>query len=129
MTTYIFVYGTLKPGQHRWPVLASFGTQADVGHSGRARGTLFDTGYGWPAAVFDADVASEVAGVVVSMRAEVLDEALVTLDEVEGVDSGLFQRVVIEVDGQSCWAYHWPESTDALRQIERWPSDGTRDLS
>jgi len=121
VTTLIFVYGTLKPGQHRWPVLASFGNQSDGARSARARGALFDTGYGWPAAVFDGGAAAEVPGVVVSMRAEMLHEALATLDEVEGVAGGLFQRVVIDVDGQSCWAYHWPGATVAFRQIERWP--------
>ena len=75
--------------------------------------------YGWPAAVFDADAAEEVPGVVVSIHAELLEEALASLDEVEGVDGGLFQRVVIDVGGLSCWAYHWPESTEAFHRIQR----------
>ena len=76
------------------------------------------------AAVFDADAAEEVPGVVVSIRAEMLEEALASLDEVEGVDGGLFQRVVIDVGGLSCWAYHWPESTEAFHRIQRWPRGG-----
>ena len=63
-------------------------------------------------------------GVVVAIRAELLEEALVALDEVEGVDGGLFQRVVIDVDGLSCWAYHWPGSTEAFHRIQRWPRGG-----
>ena len=122
MTSRVFVYGTLQPGQPRWPLLAPFGIQ--VGSLARARGAPFDTGYGWPAAVFDAGAATEVPGVVVAIRAKLLEEALVALDEVEGVDGGLFQRVVIDVDGLSCWAYHWPESTEAFRRIERWPRGG-----
>ena len=122
MTSRVFVYGTLQPGQPRWPLLAPFGIQ--IGSLACARGELFDTGYGWPAAVFDAGAATEVPGVVVAIRAELLEEALVALDEVEGVDGGLFQRVVIDVDGRSCWAYHWPESTEAFRRIERWPRGG-----
>ena len=122
MTSRVFVYGTLQPGQPRWPLLAPFGIQ--VGSLARARGALFDTGYGWPAAVFDADAAEEVPGVVVAVRAELLEEALVALDEVEGVDGGLFQRVVIDVDGLSCWAYHWPGSTEAFDRIQRWPRGG-----
>ena len=61
---------------------------------------------------------------MVSIRAELLEEALVALDEVEGVDGGLVQRVVIDVEGRSCWAYHWPEPTEAFRRIERWPPGG-----
>ena len=119
MTSRVFVYGTLQPGQPRWPLLSPFGIQ--VGSLARARGALFDTGYDWPAAVFDADATEEVPGVVVAIRREVLEEALAGLDEVEGVDSGLFKRVVIDVEGQSCWAYHWPESTAAFHRIQRWP--------
>ena len=76
------------------------------------------------AAVFGADAAEEVPGVVVSIHAEMLEEALASLDEVEGVDGGLFQRVVIDVGGLSCWAYHWPESTEAFHRIQRWPRGG-----
>jgi gamma-glutamylcyclotransferase (GGCT)/AIG2-like uncharacterized protein YtfP len=122
VTSRVFVYGTLQPGQPRWPLLAPFGIQ--IGSLARARGALFDTGYGWPAAVFDADAAEEVPGVVVAIRAEMLEEALAGLDEVEGVDGGLFQRVVIDVDDLSCWAYHWLESTEAFHRIQRWPRGG-----
>ena len=73
MTSRVFVYGTLQPGQPRWPLLAPFGIQ--IGSLARARGALFDTGYGWPAAVFDADATEEVPGVVVAIHAEMLEEA------------------------------------------------------
>ena len=122
MTSRVFVYGTLQPGQPRWPLLSPFGIQ--IGSLAQACGALFDTGYGWPAAVFDVDAPTEVPGVVVAIHAEMLEEALASLDEVEGVDGGLFQRVVIDVGGLSCWAYHWPESTEAFHRIQRWPRGG-----
>ena len=61
---------------------------------------------------------------MVSICAELLEAALVALDKVEGVDGGLFQRVVIDVGGLSCWAYHWPGSTEAFHRIQRWPRGG-----
>lgn len=114
----VFVYGTLKPGQPRWPALAPF---AGAHTDGSAAGVLFDSGYGWPAAVFGARGGGHVLGVVVTLRAESIEEALARLDDIEGVAGGLFRRDIVDVDGQPCWAYHWPGSTAGFRRIERWP--------
>ena len=118
MSTEVFVYGTLKPGQHRWPVLAPFVTEAAI--PGLAPGRLFDTGYGWPAAVFDPRAADRVPGVVVGLQPASTDEALAVLDDVEGVDSGLFRRILIDVEGRPCWAYHWPGGTREFERIALW---------
>ena len=123
MTNTVFVYGTLKPGHVRWPALAPFGGASAAGW---AAGLLFDSGYGWPAAVFDPEATARVPGVVVSLRPDSLDEALATLDDIEGVAGGLFERIVIEVDDQPCWAYHWPGSTAGFRRIARWPPEVQR---
>ena len=121
MTTRAFVYGTLKPGQSRWHILEPFAVRADADSSASAQGQLFDTGYGWPAAVFDSSLSEQVHGVVVTIKSEAINEALATLDAVEDVAGGLFRRILIEVDGQPCWAYNWPGPTDEFRRIARWP--------
>jgi gamma-glutamylcyclotransferase (GGCT)/AIG2-like uncharacterized protein YtfP len=121
VTTRIFVYGTLKPGLSRWQILEPFALRSDANSPASAQGRLFDTGYGWPAAVFDARLSEQVNGVVVPIKSESINEALATLDVVEGVARGLFRRILIEADGEPCWAYHWPGPTDDFRRIARWP--------
>lgn len=118
MSTALFVYGTLQPGQPRWPALAPY---AETHAAAGALGRVFDTGYGWPAAVFDPGSADEVPGVVVTLRADSVDEALAVLDAIEGVESGLFHRVLVDVEGRPCWAYHWPGATGGFDRITGWP--------
>jgi gamma-glutamylcyclotransferase (GGCT)/AIG2-like uncharacterized protein YtfP len=120
VSTDVFVYGTLKPGQHRWAVLAPFTAAPEAADPASGPGRLFDTGYGWPAAVFDPRAADRVPGVVVPLHPASADEALAVLDDVEGVDSGLFRRVLIDVEGRACWAYHWPGPTGEFRRITLW---------
>ena len=86
-----------------------------------ASGQLFDTGYGWPAAVFGVGASDVVPGVVVTVDPECVDKALTTLDAVEGVGSGLFRRALIEVQGHPCWAYQWAGPTSNFRRIALWP--------
>ncbi len=118
--TRLFVYGTLMPGQVRWhlldPHVEGSPQLADV------RGRLFDTGSGWPAAVFsDDDPASLVPGVLVMLDPSTADRALTLLDEVEGVASGLFSRVdVATLEGVPCCTYSWCGPTVRLQQIESW---------
>jgi gamma-glutamylcyclotransferase (GGCT)/AIG2-like uncharacterized protein YtfP len=49
---YVFVYGTLRPGDVRWPLLAPFVVGAGI--ADEVDGELFDTGLDYPAAVFGA---------------------------------------------------------------------------
>ena len=121
MSIRVFVYGTLQPGQPRWPVLAPFTLGSDVSCYVSVPGRLFDTGYGWPAAVFDQAISDQIPGVVVSVRPESTTDALAALDDVEGVATRLFQRVVVHIEDQPCWAYHWSHPTDRFRRIARWP--------
>lgn len=120
MIHHVFVYGTLRPGQPRWPALARFATQPNATHAASAPGQLFNTGYGWPAAVFDEVSSDQVPGVVVRLHTESVDEALLTLDAIEGVDSGLFQRVIVTAGGHPCWSYHWPGPTEGFHRIPAW---------
>jgi gamma-glutamylcyclotransferase (GGCT)/AIG2-like uncharacterized protein YtfP len=115
----LFVYGTLQPGRLRWPVLSPFATdhrQASV------PGTLYDTGNGWPVAVFDPGEL-EVPGVLVDLDPDRVDEALALLDRIEGTVAGLLLRVAVATtDGAAAWAYHWPSATAGMRRISRWDS-------
>lgn len=125
MIDRVFVYGTLQPGQCRWSILAPYVVQSDAQSEIAARGKLYDTGYGWPAAVFDADAVEDVPGVVLALKPVSLDEAIATLDAVEGADSDLFRRIVVDIGGQRCWAYQWSGSTEGFRDIACWPVDRT----
>lgn len=104
MITHLFVYGTLRPGQQRWPHLAPF--VVDDGRDDSATGALYDTGHGYPAARFDHDRV--IHGRVYELREERLDEALELLDEVEGAVIDLFGRVAITTSsGVVAWAYEY----------------------
>ena len=88
MITHLFVYGTLAPGQQRWPHLAPF--VVGEGHRASVPGVLYNTGHGYPAARFDRP--GSINGMVYgldpsdSMRLQLLDE-------VEGAVIDLFGRV------------------------------------
>ena len=77
MITHLFVYGTLRPGQERWPFLAPFVT--DDGYDDAAVGALYDTGNGYPAARFDH--AGTIHGRVYPLHLDRLDEARAALGD------------------------------------------------
>ena len=101
----LFAYGTLLPGDVRWHFLQRFVT--DEGLVDRADGRLFDTGEGYPAAVFGAgDQEAVIHGRVFTLVAELVDEALATLDDVEGAVAGDYRRVeIVTHEGRAAWAY------------------------
>jgi gamma-glutamylcyclotransferase (GGCT)/AIG2-like uncharacterized protein YtfP len=104
MITHLFVYGTLRPGQQRWPFLAPF--VLDEGQDTSVTGVVYDTGHDYPAARFDR--AGTIHGRVYSLHPERLDVALELLDEVEGAVVDLFRRVAITTsDGLEAWAYEY----------------------
>jgi gamma-glutamylcyclotransferase (GGCT)/AIG2-like uncharacterized protein YtfP len=104
MITHLFVYGTLRPGQQRWPFLAPF--VVDEGHDDSASGVLYDTGNDYPAARFDRP--GTIHGRVYSLHPGRLDEALQLLDDVEGAVVDLFRRVPITTStGNEAWAYEY----------------------
>ncbi|MEY2444115.1 MAG: phosphatidylcholine synthase [Ilumatobacteraceae bacterium] len=118
MIHHLFVYGTLAPGQQRWPHLAPF--VVDEGHDAAVVGALYDTGNGYPAARFDRP--GVITGRIYELRVEHLDEALRQLDEVEGAVLDLFGRVAVTtVAGVEAWAYEYHGDAD-LREIAggRW---------
>jgi gamma-glutamylcyclotransferase (GGCT)/AIG2-like uncharacterized protein YtfP len=114
--THLFVYGTLMPGRLRWPLLAPFAT---AHRPTEAVGTLYDSGNGWPVAVFGED--GRIPGFVVELEAAQIEEALPAIDEVEDTATDLLRRIEITtVDGTPAWAYHYPHGIDGLGRIERW---------
>ena len=114
----MFVYGTLMPGRLRWPLLEPHA----VGHrDATVHGLLYDTGLGWPAAVFDDESAATVPGVLVELPEDHLDELLAELDLVEGVDHGHYERVLVTTtDGATAWAWSSLQDTARYTPIDAW---------
>ena len=109
--TMLFVYGTLMPGDVRWPILKRF--VVDDGTADRVRGHLFDTGLEYPAAIFDDTVASWVLGRRYRLDAARLTEALEDLDIEEDTVAGLYRRVPVTTDsGVTAWAYAYGTGLD-----------------
>jgi len=113
----LFVYGTLMPGHLRWAVLEP---HAVGWRPAAVEGHLYDTGQGWPAAVFTPG-DDLVRGWAVDLHPDVADVVLAHLDEVEGVDQGLFRRVEVTLlGGEPVVAYELGTSPDALTRIADW---------
>src|SRR5262245_60887297 len=116
----MFVYGTLMPGRLRWPLLARFA----VDHRPAVvAGRLYDSGRGWPMAVFvgDGSTPERVPGHVVDLDPTTLGECLVVIDEVEQTETDELRRVeVTTAAGEPAWAYHFTQSAQGLAQIASW---------
>jgi gamma-glutamylcyclotransferase (GGCT)/AIG2-like uncharacterized protein YtfP len=109
MITHLFVYGTLRPGEQRWPFLQPF--VVDDGHDESVAGALYDTGHGYPAAKFGRN--GVIHGRVYPLRVDRLDECLEVLDEVEGAVQDLFRRVSITTaTGVKAWAYEYCDDAE-----------------
>lgn len=92
----VFVYGTLKPGASAWELVEPW--VAGDPYPGHVRGTMFDTGFGYPG-LLPGD--GTVSGWVLPLR----PGALPTLDAYEGAE---YRRVRISLaDGTICWTYRW----------------------
>ena len=113
----VFVYGTLMPGQPRWAVLEPY---AAGWEPATARGRLWDTGRGYPAVRFDGE-GDPVPGVLVALVPELAEEAVTTLDRVEG-EGVLYRRVEVATSAGSAVAYEWLGSIDGMAQLtDGWP--------
>jgi alpha-glucosidase len=112
---HVFVYGTLRPGHARWPILAPF-AESD-GWDDEVDGQLFDTGRGYPAARFDGTTGT-IRGRTVPLRDESLAECLELIDEVEDTVLGLYRRIPVRTRaGVDAWAYEYGTGLD-LSPIE-----------
>ena len=104
----LFVYGTLQPGDVRWPHLEPFA--ADAGTPDTVDGQLFDTGCGYPAALLDHRAApgNSIRGRRFALRPDRIDEALVVLDTEESSVAGRYRRVRVTTHaGVLAWAYEY----------------------
>lgn len=102
--TRVFVYGTLRPGDVRWPLLQPF--VASAGFADEVDGELFDTGLDYPAAVFGG--SGRIVGETFELIAATLELALAVLDDEEDTVAGLYRRVAITTrSGHDAWAYEY----------------------
>ena len=105
MNVELFVYGLLAPGEPAWPLLAPYAI--DTNDAG-VPGTLYDTGRGYPAAVFTRDSIDAVRG----WRCTLVDPPLAELDEFEG---GEYERITVRcTDGTEALAYQWIAPLDGF---------------
>jgi gamma-glutamylcyclotransferase (GGCT)/AIG2-like uncharacterized protein YtfP len=117
MALPLFVYGTLMPGHLRWGVLEP---HAVGWRPAAVEGHLYDTAQGWPAAVFRPG-PDLVKGWAVDLRPEVAGVVMDHLDEVEGVDQGLFRRVEVALlGGERVAAYELGPAPAGLSRIADW---------
>ena len=111
--SHLFVYGTLRPGDVRWPLLEPF--VVDEGRIDSAPGRLFDTGLDYPAAIFDerAGAGGTIHGRTYALVESTRDRCLEVLDVEEDTVDGLYRRIAVTTSqGTRAWAY---EYGDGLR--------------
>ena len=113
----IFVYGTLMPGEPRWPALAPFAVAC---RPATAAGGIWDTGNGYPDVRFDLAGAA-IPGVGGALDPARLAAALDLLDEIEE-EGRLYRRVEVATSAGVAWAYEWLGPTEGLVEL----SDGWR---
>ena len=102
--THLFVYGTLRPGDVRWPLLEPFVT--GDGWTDHVGGQLFDTGLDYPAALFGDE--GTIVGRTYPLLEARLDECLRVIDEEEDTVAGLYRRVAVRTrSGTDAWAYEY----------------------
>ncbi len=115
--TCVFVYGTLMPGQLRWPSLEPYATTCTPAS---VTGRLWDTGRGYPAIRFDID-GGPVPGFLVALAPERVDDAMARLDHIEG-EGVLYRRVEVVTSGGRATSYEWLGPTDGLTLlVAGWP--------
>ena len=103
MTDLLFVYGTLLPGQQRWTHLQP--NVVDQGVAVCVKGGLYDTGQGYPAAVFWE--FNTVHGRVFRLLPERAEQTLIDLDHVERTADAYYARVRVDTDAGQAWAYEY----------------------
>ncbi|NND74621.1 MAG: gamma-glutamylcyclotransferase [Ilumatobacter sp.] len=110
--THLFVYGTLRPGDVRWSLLAPY--VADDGVADTVSGSVFDTGRDYPAAVFGN--SGTIRGRTYRLRAPSIADCLAALDHEEGTVEGAYRRVVVTTGGGvAAWAYEYGRGLDLIR--------------
>lgn len=112
----LFVYGTLLPGDVRWHHLEPF--VVDDATDVSVDGDLYDTGLGYPAAIFGEDtryLGGTIHGRCFQIIPSHYQEALDHLDKVEGVVGGHYRRLIVAVhQGGDAWAYGYGGGLDLM---------------
>lgn len=114
---HIFVYGTLLDGNGAGALLDGCTRVGDA----RVAGTLYDVDGEFPALMLAG--AGQVRGEIWRCPAQRIHE----IDRYEAVESGLFRRVGLQVDGVACWLYvAGPALAPRLARCRRVPSGSWR---
>ena len=121
----LFVYGTLMPGHLRWSMLSPHAVDE---RPATVPVTLYDTGNGWPAAVFGlTPTRRHIPGWVVWFSAGTLAILLHDLDEMEGIgevpnpSADPYVRIRVPVDSVTeAWAWHATGTRSTWRMIDAW---------
>lgn len=103
MSNLLFVYGTLLPGQQRWTYLQP--NVVDQGVAASVKGALYDTGEGYPAAVFWE--FSTVHGRVFELLPDRAEQTMIDLDHVERTADAYYARVLVDTHAGQAWAYEY----------------------
>jgi gamma-glutamylcyclotransferase (GGCT)/AIG2-like uncharacterized protein YtfP len=127
VSQYVFVYGTLKKGGVRHKLVASSGLKFVA--NAKTHGRLYSLpGQDYPAGIFPADmfppVSPYVHGELYSIRDSYLHEWLDDIDLEEGVDKGLYARVLREVEAEgktgkivNAWVYTYLQQVEEAFEI------------
>ncbi len=97
------------PGEVRWPALRPHALSIEPAS---AKGHLWDTGAGYPAARFDP-AGGDVPGVLVEIAPRLLADVIGILDRIEG-EGVLFRRVEVLTSGGPAISYEWIGPTDGM---------------
>ena len=115
----IFVYGTLLKGEERSHYLRDCKLISAM----EILGSLYDTGNGYPAAVFNDASDSKIAGELYLMPDP--GSKLKELDLIEQVESGLFERVLLSSGGKELFTYQAGEALKEKIENDNIISDGS----
>lgn len=108
----LFVYGTLLKGEERSHYL----TDCNLLRAVEVPGTLYDTGSGYPVALFAPDSIDTIKGELYHMPDP--ERKLKVLDHVEQAYSGLYQRVLLNHIGMRFFSYRAGASVKARTSIQ-----------
>lgn len=102
--TRLFVYGTLRPSESRWPAIEEFVARAEPAKLEGFRMHALPEGY--PAI---EPGQGEVVGTLLHLEPALVVAALAKADQIEGYIEGspdsLYERVVVDVGGADAYTY------------------------
>lgn len=114
MISRLFVYGTLRPSESRWPAIEGFVARAEPAVLEGFR--MYALPEGYPAI---APGPGDVCGTLLHLEPSLVAGALAKADQIEGYVEGsprsLYKRVVVNLDGSDVYTYvYHPNRRDHL---------------